>query len=93
MPCRLLYESYGMQISDALGSHLRVGDIGLRTEKPKKPNFLKLGFSSPEYNYGPWQNTYNQSNIVRQETSVDKYRPLYNYQAEISGTGSRSVIT
>ena len=53
MPCRLLYESYGMQISDALGSHLRVGDIGLRTEKPKKPNFLKLGFSSPEYNYGP----------------------------------------
>jgi len=24
MPCTLLYESYGMQISDALGSHFRV---------------------------------------------------------------------
>ena len=24
------YESYAMQISDAFGSHFRVGDIGLR---------------------------------------------------------------
>jgi len=29
IPCTLLYESYGMQISDALGHTFGFGDIGL----------------------------------------------------------------